>query len=419
MNNTYLCKIQECTGCGACKNICPVEAITMEHDRQGFYKPFVDEAKCVNCKRCGSVCPKLGAEELKQCVRKSYAAINRSEFLLKESASGGMYPALAKAFMEKGTRVFAAVYQENFSVEIQEIETIEDLRQGCGSKYVQSQTGDSFRQVESILKAGGSVLYFGLPCQIAGLNKFLERKYDDLYTVDLVCHGVPSEGLFFHYINYMNKKLGSDIVEINHRYKKDKFEKIVAITLRIKTADGREIVKDSAEDPYLLAFRTGISIGDHCTNCSFSSTKRVSDLTIGDFLCLGTISQFKEDISKGVSMLLVNSQKGEKMLQEVKNSIFIEERELKECLVFNTNLWKATRKHPQYEEFYKAVYHEDFSRVRKKYLDTNLKNVLTREIRKLVRKLVGTEGICKYMKYTAERDGTITKINTILSGEET
>ena len=371
--------------------------------------------KCIKCGKCEKTCPKLEAGGLKKEIKKSYAAINKNGFLINESASGGIYPLLAGTFLKKGGKVFAAVYQKNFKVGIQEIKNFEMIKAGCGSKYVQSQTGDSYSKVRTLLEQGEQVLYFALPCQIAGLYKFLGRNYEGLYTVEMVCHGVPAEKLFLEYISYMEDILGSRIESIKHRYKKDRFEKIVAITLCIETVDGKKIIKDSADDPYLLAFRTGISIGSHCTSCSFSCIKRTADITIGDFLCLGTIKPFHEDISKGVSTVLANSDKGEKMLDELGENIFLEERELKECMVFNTNLWKRTEKHPLYDKFYKEVYREDFNVVRKKYMDHNRKNKIAKVVKRGARTLFGTNGVCSYMKYVAEKKGTMEEIDKVLS----
>lgn len=414
MGNPKLCSKNECTGCSACEKICPVGAITMKADDYGFYKPLVNSEKCINCKKCEKVCSQINGQQPKKNIRRAFAAINKSGFLLKESASGGLYPILAESFINREGKVFAAIYGNDFKVRIQEI-TRKNIKEGCGSKYVQSQTGDSYKQVKSYLENNLEVLYFGLPCQIAGLYNFLEKDYSNLYTVDLVCHGVPSEKLFLDYLAYMEKELGSRIIKVKHRYKKGKFGKIIAITLYIETIDGRIIIKDSADDPYLIAFRTGISIGSHCTSCKFSCIERTADITIGDFLCIGSINSYERDISKGVSMLLVNSKKGEKLLNIIDDKLILDEREIKECLVFNTNLWKKTKKHSLYEQFYEDLITKTFYEIRKKYMDKNLKNIFIKNIRKCSRNILGTEAVCKIMKNAAEKDGTIQKIDEILS----
>lgn len=406
-----VCELGECNGCGCCVNVCPVDAISFTLDQNGFYKSEIDQKSCIECNKCINACPVLNDQEKKNAVQEAFAVISNDKKWIRKSASGGVFSTLAKMFLSRGFIVFAAMMDEKFNVEIKKIHDEKDIAKACGSKYVQSKTGNSYKEVRGALEQNEKVVYFGLPCQVAGLKHFLGKENDGLYTIELVCHGVPSSEYMKKYIQYESEKNHSNVVEYRHRYKVGKCTPIVAITSYLEYENGKRVIKDSADDPYLLSFRMGLSIGEHCTKCHFSELMREADLTMGDFLGIGSVKVYSQDISDGVSMLLVNTDKGRDILNMGKDLFSIEGRDLKECMVFNDNIWTRTKSNPISKEFMRDLQHMNYDDVRKKYLDKSIKNVSSKLIKSTIRNVVGDKVVAKWMKESIYKNGTIEKID--------
>lgn len=190
---------RDCCGCNSCVQRCPKSCIRMREDDEGFLYPEVDESVCIDCGLCEKVCPVIHqARENRPIV--VCAAKNKSEEIRYQSSSGGVFTALANEIIREGGVVFGAGFDENWEVKHDCTETVEGLSAFRGSKYVQSRIGDSFKKAEQFLKIGRTVLFSGTPCQIAGLKRFLRKEYDNLLTVDFICHGVPSPGVWREYL---------------------------------------------------------------------------------------------------------------------------------------------------------------------------------------------------------------------------
>lgn len=213
-------KKKYCSGCGMCAAICPVGCIEMRADKDGFVYPHVDKAKCVGCGKCNNRCPVLNKRPQPRTLRKAYAMKSNDSDIRFNSSSGGMFTAIAEYVIDRGGVVFGAAFREDFSVAQTYAETKEDLRKFRGSKYVQSDAGDSYAQAEKFLKEGRMVLYSGTPCLIAALKAYLGKDYDGLITVDLICHGVPANELWQKYIEYRKSKDGA--TELTEAYFRDK-----------------------------------------------------------------------------------------------------------------------------------------------------------------------------------------------------
>ena len=221
IDKIHLASIDQCTGCAACANACSMGCITMRKDRDGFLVPKIDKETCVGCHKCEKVCPIVSLIEVKSDVDpKVYAAINKDENIRKKSSSGGVFYALAKWVVENDGVVFGAAF-EGYHLKHQYAETMGDVEKMMGSKYIQSEIGDSYKEVKQFLKDGRWVLFTGTPCQVAGLRRYLGKDYEKLLTVDLLCHGVPSPAIWE---NYMERKLlalkAKDVTNIRFRTKR-------------------------------------------------------------------------------------------------------------------------------------------------------------------------------------------------------
>lgn len=304
--------VKNCTGCNACAETCPVKAIHMKTDQGGFLRPEVDMEKCIYCGKCKQHCPlqiDLQGNYRKQICYAAQAKTNTREL----ASSGGVFPLLAEHILKKGGYVAGAVYTPDFSVKHVVSNCLDEVRQMYGSKYVQSDLRGVYIQVENLLKKDYTVLFSGVACQIAGLRAYLEKDYEKLYTIDVICHGVPSPGAWRRHVSEL-EKLG-EIVELSFRDKKHLGWKT---GLYVKYADGREVA--TYNDKYLAGFLNNWILRDSCYHCNFKS-ESYSDITLGDFWGITNIDNMYDDM--GTSFVTLNSAKGEKLYQEIRDLVGI------------------------------------------------------------------------------------------------
>ena len=218
----------KCCGCSACVNICPNNAISMDIDDDGFKYPIVDVGKCINCGLCEKACPYNNEYIKKNIYDKSiaYGGWNNDDEIRKKSTSGGIFSAISKYILNNNGVVCGAIYNEKFEVVHEIIDNIDDLEKIYGSKYVQSDLKDNFRRIKKYLNDGRLVLFSGTPCQVSGLNSFLVKEYENLYTCDIVCHGVPSPKVFEKYKRELEEANNSEILNINFRDKVSRMARI-------------------------------------------------------------------------------------------------------------------------------------------------------------------------------------------------
>ena len=320
-----------CCGCTACMNICPKQCITMREDKEGFLYPIINMSLCIECNLCQDVCPIIHQAK-KRHPLKNYAALNPNEQIRLASSSGGIFTLLAEDIIEEGGVVFGARFDTDWNVIHDYTETKEGLVPFRSSKYVQSQMGNCFSKVKKFLQTGRKVMFTGTPCQIAGLKHFLRKDYDNLFAVDVVCHGVPSPKIWRIYLSEfiapqggknsvlahpMNK--GIKIKSIDFRAKSSGWKKFsFALTLSETTVDGeKNTVLRSAlftEDSYMNAFLTNLSLRPSCYACPVKAGKSGCDITIGDFWGIENVQPDLDD-DKGCSAVLIYTEKG-KMLCE-------------------------------------------------------------------------------------------------------
>lgn len=304
---------QLCTGCGGCENICPTDAITMRENYEGFIMPSVDGSKCVNCKKCLSVCPALNVKHKNSSTPKMFA-VRASDNIRGQSSSGGMFTLLAEKVIGNGGVVYGAAFDKNMRLRHISAESSEELAPLKGSKYLQSSTGKVYREIKQQLKNGREVLFTGTPCQVAALYRYLGRKIGNLYTADLLCHGVPSQYLFDKYTDELyqktyRKKGSAKIKDVRFRDKRFGWsaEHIIA-----DFDKGESYISDLSEDRYLKMFLRNLGLRKSCGSCPFSEFPRQGDISIGDFWGISRISPDSYD-GKGTSLVFVNSKKGSKL----------------------------------------------------------------------------------------------------------
>lgn len=299
-----------CYGCLACKNSCPFGAIDTYIDEEGFIQ-LAKNNHCVGCGICDGVCPQnfdIKRNNIKKCF--AYALDNNSNLL--KSASGGFFYSLGLYVISQGGYVCGCVYDENLVPQHIVSDSIDDLKRMQGSKYVASDAGNTFLVIKKKLEEKKLVLFSGTPCQVHALSCFLKKEYDNLITVDLICHGTPSAGVYIKFLNYYRNN-GAEILSINFR---DKSVNGWNLLGSIKFKNGKKKIISPYNCAYYHYFDNGSIYRESCYDCKYAkSVDRVGDLTIGDFWGIEKSSRRFKKIQNGVSLVLVNTTKGEALFK--------------------------------------------------------------------------------------------------------
>ena len=302
---------KKCNGCGICTLVCPVNAISMCEDEEGFFYPVIDSNKCIKCNKCKSVCSNYNYST---DLGKAYLAINKNSEELLKSASGGMFYILAKYVIDKKGVVFGVEYDENLNVQHNYYETIAECKKFQGSKYVRSNLRDSFQKAKKFLEDNRYVLFTGTPCQCNALKTYLKKDYEKLILCDIICHANPSQKVFNKYKNELEKEHGKRIVDFKFRDKANGWHGSIP---NIYFEDNT-VIKDRI---FYEAFVSELFNRPSCHECQFASLKRVTDFTIGDLWGVEKILPEYKDNNTGISLLLVNSNKGLNIFNSIKNNI--------------------------------------------------------------------------------------------------
>lgn len=315
---------KDCCGCGACYNICPKKAISMKEDNYGYVYPVIDETKCVKCGLCKKACRYQDNENMQKPI-KALAAANRNEEVLKKVASGGIFSSVAEKILEEDGVVFGASMEYQNDVLIPKhisISKKEELSKLQGSKYVQSFIGETYAEAKKYLLDGRKVLFSGTPCQISGLKAYLGKEYENLYTIDIICHGVPNARWFQDYIKVLENKLRGKVYYYNFRDKSRGQGMNAQIKYYDKNKNSKVIYKDGHLTSFFHLFLKMNIYRDNCYECPYARQERVSDITIGDYW--GIYEEHAEEMkhsnmsnSKGVSCVLINTEKGIKVFEQI------------------------------------------------------------------------------------------------------
>lgn len=345
MKTSELCKKNACCGCGACATVCPKDAISLVEDKYGFVYPKIDESVCINCGTCKKVCVFSIKKKSDLCI--CYACVNQDDNQIMKSASGGVFAAIASEFLKTGGFVCgASVKIENgvITVEHEIINKLDDLSKLQGSKYVQSNTMSAFRDIKNLLKKGERVLFSGTPCQVDAV-KSLYRKYigKSLFTIDIICHGVPSQKFLNGYLCEYQKRLGKQLTYIDFRNKKYGWGKT-----GIAKFGNKEMLITPENSSYYSFFMESEISRENCYLCPYANLNRVGDLTVGDYW---GVTEFSRDLieknnlseEKGISCLIVNNKNGRELLKKFSGNILLLQIDVLKATIYNTQLREPAR----------------------------------------------------------------------------
>lgn len=338
-----------CTGCHACSNRCPKGCITMRKDAEGFLYPHVNNEECISCGLCGKVCHTIDSFESVPPMA-CMAVKTIDEAVRKHSSSGGMFTLLATHILATGGLVFGARFDENWQVVMDCTDNVEGLAKFRGSKYVQATVGTTLQSAERYLKDGRKVLYTGSSCQIASLRKFLGKDYENLLTVDFLCHGVSSPLVWEKYLQEVSDGEIKKIKGINFRDKSNGWKRF---SLRIQQ-ENKVQLKPFTEDSYMKAFLSDLSLRPACYHCTARNGRSGSDISIGDHWAIQEVSpQFDDD--KGISLVLVNTEKGKKLWDEIKQETIHIDTDFQSSKKYNGAFYPQTEEHLHRKHFFKQL----------------------------------------------------------------
>ena len=356
----FLEKKSDCSGCHACYNACPKNCITMDIDNEGFWYPNINTEECIHCNMCQKVCPAVNKSIIEN-EPTSYIGYNNNQDVRRNSSSGGMFTPIAESVIVNGGVVFGAAFNDVFEIEHIKVETIEELSKLRGSKYVQSKIGDTYKQTKDLLTAGKKVLFTGTPCQIEGLYSYLGKDINDnLFTQDIICHGVPSPNVWNEYLKY--RANGADIKDVSFRDKKYGWH---YFSMKIDT-DKKKYTKRLDEDLFIKLFLDNTILRPSCYACKYKKEVRISDFTLADCWRPNTVKSQLKDDDKGLSMIFVNTEKGKKLFEEIKDKYVVQEIDYDLAIKSQSVATSSVKPNIHRPDFFVEFNNKDF-----KYIDEN------------------------------------------------
>lgn len=351
-----LCDIENCTGCEACYNVCPKNAISFKKNKYGFGYPVINDNKCINCGICNKSCPQINAIN-REKTKEVYASLAIDDKVRNFSSSGGIFTLISEYILKNNGIVFGAALTENLTVKHIYVDKKEDLYKLRGSKYVQSNIGQTYKKAKDYLLDNRPVLFSGTPCQIAGIISFLGSiaNHPLFFTVDLLCHGVPSPKVFSKYITDTEKQHNKVIRNVTFKSKTPGWKNygmIVYFNDETKILNKRD---------YLNGFLSDFFLRESCYNCQYIGFDRVSDMTIGDYWGYKeSNSKYIEDDDRGISAILINTQKGKKIFNRIKKRMAFEKRTFDDVKNGNQSLKYCCVKPKNYDEFWAKYDSQDW-----------------------------------------------------------
>lgn len=377
-------KKMNCTGCGACAAICPVRCIELKKDMEGFYYPTCDPIQCIECNQCREVCAYFDQDKLEVKRQRVYAAYNKNLKVRKVSSSGGVFSLLAQYIFEHNGIVYGASFFNNYrKVKHTKATNMQELKKLYGSKYLQSSLVEVYEEIQEYLKKDKKVLFTGTACQVAGLTHYLKKQYDNLFLVDVVCHGVPSEDVWKKYLYDLNKE-NETIVNVDFRYKDGDW-----LNYKILIEGEKNIVyKDYAKNNWFMkGFIHNLYNRPSCGECMFKQYVSESNLTIGDYWGIEK-DLSDEKLKEGISCVLVNDKKGQILFDGIKNRLEYQKGYLEVMRKSNPSLFYAETAHTKREKFFKYYREKDIEQLIAQYLTPNKREYISEVIGNIIKKIM-------------------------------
>lgn len=391
----------ECCGCRACSDVCPQNCIKFSEDCEGFFYPQVDEDFCISCGKCLKVCPELNPY-FNPKSNETIAAFAQDKKDREEGSSGGIFGLLAKSVLKKGGIVWGAAFDENLKLEHLSCDSLDGLTPLYKSKYIQSDTNHCFRQILEELKAGKLVLFSGTPCQCNAANNIAGKYSERLITMEVVCHGVPSQNLFDKCIKYLEEKNNCKVKSLTFRSKYKGALHPQAFTFLCEKEGKTKVVNGlHYQFPFYFGFQKYITLRPSCYSCKWARPERTADITLGDFWGIEKYDSTL-DAKKGISEVILNTEKGINLFNMAlkDNNVWCKTLPIKAAIENNGCLSSPTALKPEREFFFKALSEAPFENVVNSFLRSKNQWIfdiyygLPTPLRKLVRKIMD-----KRMKY--------------------
>lgn len=371
----------KCSGCSACLNICPKDAIKMEMDNEGFLYPMIDESSCINCHQCEQVCP---SNNKFSCDKEDiYAAQSKSNEVLMESSSGGIFYELAKYVLSKGGKICGARFDSNNHVYHTLVDNEKDLYLVMKSKYMQSKIGNIFKLIKKELDMGTFILFSGTTCQVNGLNLYLKKKYENLISVDIICHGVPSEKIFDYYLESIEKNDKThNITNLNFRDKQFGWQNY-GMSYEL---NGKKTLIPHSDDLYFSYFLSDIGLRPSCYVCSSKGKNRYASLTLADFWGAQKYNLPFNNIEKGVSLVIIHDEIGKEIFDKL-NITF--KKMDNNVLDYNQAYNKSAKINKNREIYMSNVNSSNFIKLTNKYCKSSFLKKIKNKIKNIIKNING------------------------------
>ena len=373
LDKKYVTSKNGCTGCMACMNICPNGAIDLITSADGFTYPIINDDKCTRCNLCKNICPVNKVYKTKIEAPHFFATKNKDEKDRKISSSGGMVALLAKKILNDNGVVYGVTLENKVAKHIR-IDNVKDLYKIMGSKYVQSEIGFIYKNVKKDLNSGTRVMFTGTPCQIEGLKSYLDKEYDNLICISIICHGVPSPQVFERYLKEKEIEEDIQIDDVKFRNKDNGWHKF-SMVYKTKEKEEKNVF---TEDSYMNGFLKNYFLRNSCYNCEMRFNKKNSaDMIIGDFWGIENVFPEMDD-DKGISALIINTQKGFELFDKIKNEIEYKETDFESILKANPVLTSSVKYTKNKDRFFKLIENNSI----KMTIDNLNNEMLEKEVKK-------------------------------------
>lgn len=380
-----ICPKEQCASCYACLNACPTTSIVLQEDEWGCLYPVINQTSCIDCGLCQKVCPVCQPPTLHSC-KESYIAYAANHREQQTAASGGLAAVLSRHVVRHGGVVYGASAVDAFNVQHVRVDKEADLEQLKGSKYVHSKIGVLIKTLKEDLQAGRDVLFVGTPCQVAGVRGFLRKDYPNFFALDLVCHGVPPQKVLNSAIAYYCGDETSRVKSVRFRRKEEGQHSIYG--LYCDDAGGQLVYGDDhPQQHYALGFMAAMFYRPNCHTCPYACPDRVGDITLGDFWDRDGKATLPAQKADGISMLIVNTERGKKLMADVRNEIVCVEHPYTDFTRRNGQLTHPMRRHASSENFWKSFVAGGFAATESilaKHEKLVRKNILKKKIKRAI-----------------------------------